>query len=136
MFLQHVVSSRICGNYFQSKNFKKFPTLLLKNASVYITLQKKKRLWILFSKGFDDFAEFTFTSRGHRKLIHNQFYYNKSCETKTGKIDWRCALSHSYPTLKCRAKAVTTIRDGYEMLKIVGQHTHSANYKDEKRRLI
>lgn len=88
---------------------------------------------VLFFKGYYDFAEFTHTNRGNPKLIHNQFFYNKSADANShGIVTWRCALSHSFPKLKCKAKALTQVIGGYEMVKITGQHTHTSNYKKKK----
>lgn len=82
-------------------------------------------VYLYVVQGFDDFAEFTFTNRGNRKLIHKGFYYTKSSDSKMGLMTWRCALSHSFPELRCRCKAQSIVKDGYEMVKIIGHHTHS-----------
>lgn len=112
-------------NFFKCDwNFFSIKFLLLLNCIVYG----------LFQKGFNDFAIFASTNRGNRKLIHDQFYYTKSSDVNgTGIQIWRCAASHNFPQLKCKARALTMIIEGYELVKIDGSHTHSANYKEKKR---
>lgn len=85
--------------------------------------------------GYNHEATFTISRRGHLKLVHNEYEFTKVRFSKTTSTTaWRCALPHSFPQFQCDAKAFTKKFDSMQMLKMVGEHTHTPNKQNELRR--
>lgn len=85
---------------------------------------------------FEDCATFTISSRGHLKLIHKKFDYNKSGVAHKTKItSWRCGTAHTHPYIKCKAKALTKEINGVHMVKSIGKHTHPTLSKEKMNKL-
>lgn len=82
----------------------------------------------VFLEGFTQEATFTLSRRGQLKLVWREYEYTKVRYSKNTLLTtWRCALPHSFPHFRCDAKAYTKRFGSTQMLKIIGEHSHSAN---------
>lgn len=85
---------------------------------------------------FEDFANFTLSSRGQLKLIHKHFDCNKSgVAHKTQTTSWRCATAYTYPYIRFKAKALTKEINGTHMVKSIEKHTHPALSNEKMARM-
>lgn len=85
-------------------------------------------------KGFLLEATYTLSRRGQLKLVSQEYEYTKVRYSPNTLITtWRCALPHSFPHFKCDAKAFTKKFGSTQMMKIVGEHSHTPNQQVELR---
>ncbi|XP_055704659.1 modifier of mdg4-like isoform X36 [Phlebotomus papatasi] len=74
------------------------------------------------AQGFIDVAVFDRTQRGYRCLVINGHQFVKD-RLSHDSINWRCG---HFQKFKCKARAVTKVYNGVEMLKITqGTHSHT-----------
>lgn len=66
------------------------------------------------------------TSRGHLKLVHNNFEYTKNY-VRDNITYWRCVRRRT-----CRAKAMTKNVGSKAMMKLYQFHSHGSNDAEMK----
>lgn len=83
---------------------------------------------LFLGSGYVNEALFTFSRRGHFKLVHDGYTFHKrDSQTRTdGSVVWRCDLYRT-PDIKCRALAVSKRFDSKEKVRFVGQHQHPSD---------
>lgn len=75
-------------------------------------------MFFFLNVGFLTEATFTMSMKGHLKLVHGDFEYNKNY-VKGELTYWRCVKRQ-----QCRAKAVSCKFGQRSMVKFYGAHTH------------
>lgn len=71
-------------------------------------------------------AAFDTTNRGGRKLICNGYSYTVNRKLNNELISWKCT---KYKRFGCKARAVTKLVKGCELLKISKpHHTHLSDF--------
>lgn len=79
-------------------------------------------------QGFNSFAELVI-ERGAISLIHSSYKFIRDRVDK-GRSYWRCRHSFKY---NCKARVVTKLINGYEMMKVRnGEHNHAEIRKPKK----
>lgn len=72
----------------------------------------------VLSEEFKDFAQF---QRNGKRLVHNGYFYLKNSDSND-RTFWLCSRFQKF---KCKARAITRVIDGYEMVKIRSTpHSH------------
>lgn len=79
----------------------------------------------LLDSDFVHEALFTFSRRGHFKLVQDGYTFHKrdSVNRTDGSVVWRCD-NYRTPDVKCRAIAVSKRFDTRERVKFCGEHLH------------
>lgn len=70
-------------------------------------------------------AAFELTNRGGKKLKHAGYSFTVNRKLKSSLVSWKCT---KYKRFGCRARAVTKLVKGYEVMKLSKpHHTHSSD---------
>lgn len=84
-----------------------------------------KRSTPILSGEFKDFAHFQQNGKSDRQLFHNGYFDNKNSGSHQ-RTFWLCS---KYKKFRCKARAVTCVIDGYEMVKIRSTpHSHPPEF--------
>lgn len=77
--------------------------------------------------GFVEEAEFTFSRRGHFKLVRVGYIFYKREEGSGGRVAWHYQ-HYATPGIRCRVTAQTKRINSQEKVKVFGEHLHPKSH--------